>query len=193
MKFFWGLKPIPDLTNAYKGTRVDREVPEMLTHLQLWGSNTNQLWILHITLGVIGTFFSLLTATMIGYIDDQYSRIFGFIAALSISLLTAFNLGAKSNNTRNAWRKLNLAIIKYNEKMITKNALISAYEKGESLIGGINYSQDRIQRDELVTEDEINEVRNPHTDEEGEDKGEDEDEDKDEDKDKENKHANKEK
>ena len=191
MKFFWGLKPIPDLTNAYKGTRVDREVPEMLTHLQLWGSNTNQLWILHITLGVIGTFFSLLTATMIGYIDDQYSRIFGFIAALSISLLTAFNLGAKSNNTRNAWRKLNLAIIKFNEKMITKNALISAYEKGESLIGGINYSQDRIQRDELVTEDEINEVRNPHTDEEGEDKGEDEDEDKD--KDKENKHANKEK
>ena len=193
MKFFWGLKPIPDLTNAYKGTRVDREVPEMLTHLQLWGSNTNQLWILHITLGVIGTFFSLLTATMIGYIDDQYSRIFGFIAALSISLLTAFNLGAKSNNTRNAWRKLNLAIIKFNEKMITKNALISAYEKGESLIGGINYSQDRIQRDELVTEDEINEVRNPHTDEEGEDKGEDEDEDEDKDKDKENKHANKEK
>ena len=187
MKFFWGLKPIPDLTNAYKGTRVDREVPEMLTHLQLWGSNTNQLWILHITLGVIGTFFSLLTATMIGYIDDQYSRIFGFIAALSISLLTAFNLGAKSNNTRNAWRKLNLAIIKFNEKMITKNALISAYEKGESLIGGINYSQDRIQRDELVTEDEINEVRNPHTDEESEDK------DKDKDKDKENKHANKEK
>ena len=168
MKNFFFPEPLPNTTNTYKGTRVDKEVPEILTYLQLWGSNTTKLWIIHITLGIIATFFSLLTASQIGHIDDQYSRIFGFIAALSISLLTAFNLGAKSNNTRNAWRKLNLAVIKFNEHMITKNALISAYAQGESLIGGVNYSQDRIQQDELVTDSEINEIRKPQTDEESE-------------------------
>ena len=169
MKFFWALKPIPDLTNSYRGSPVEHDVPEMLTYLQLWGSNTTQLWVVHITLGVIATFFSLLTASEIGHIDNEYSRIFGFIAALSVSLLTAFNLGAKSNNTRNAWRRLNLAIMKYNEGMITKEALISAYEQGESLIGGVNYSQGRIQREDLVTDSEIDEIRKPHkphTDEE---------------------------
>ena len=166
-------KPIPDATNTYKGTRVDREIPEMLTYLQLWGSNTTKLWTVHITLGVIATFFSLLTASQIGHIDDQYSRIFGFIAALSISLLTAFNLGAKSNNTRNAWRRLNTAILKFNEHMIKKEALIAAYIQGESLIGGVSYSQDRIDRDELVTDNDISEVRNtekPNTNEQNDDK-----------------------
>ena len=151
--------PIPDLTDTYKESRVDREIPEMLIYLKLWGSNTTKLWTVHITLGVIATFFSLLTASQIGHIDDQYSRIFGFIAALSISLLTAFNLGAKSNNTRNAWRRLNAAIMKFNEHMINKDALMAAYEQGESLVGGVNYSQDRIERDELVTDNEISEVR----------------------------------
>ena len=154
MKNFF-FTPIPDLTDTYKDSRVDREIPEMLIYLKLWGSNTTKLWTVH----VIATFFSLLTASLIGNIDDQYSRIFGFIAALSISLLTAFNLGAKSNNTRNAWRRLNAAIMKFNEHMINKDALMAAYEQGESLVGGVHYTQDRIERDELVTDDEISEVR----------------------------------
>jgi hypothetical protein len=163
---FWSLRPIPNVINAYRGSRVDREVPEMLTYLQLWGDNTTNLWAVHIALGVIATFFSLLTASQIGHIEDQYSRIFGFIAALSVSLLTAFNLGAKSNNTRNAWRKLNSAIIKFNERMVTKEALILAYEQGESMIGGVNFSQDRIQHGELVTDSEIDEIRKSSVSEE---------------------------
>ena len=101
LEFF--LSPVPrGIIERYKNTRIDRELPEMLAYLELWGSNTTILWTLHIALGVVATFFSLLAASQIGHIDDQYARIFGFIAALSISLLTAFNLGAKSNNTRNA-------------------------------------------------------------------------------------------
>ena len=47
---------------------------------------------------------------------------------------------------------------------------MEAYEQGESLVGGVHYSQDRIERDELVTDNEISEVRKPHTsDEESED------------------------
>ena len=43
--------------------------------------------------------------------------------------------------------------------MINKDALMAAYEQGESLVGGVHYTQDRIERDELVTDDEISEVR----------------------------------
>lgn len=117
------------------------------------GSNTTILWTLHIALGVVATFFSLLTASQIGHIDDQYARIFGFIAALSISLLTAFNLGAKSNNTRNAWRRLNAAIMKFNENLVSKSAVIEAFEQGESLIGGVSFSQNRIDYDHLSHSD----------------------------------------
>jgi hypothetical protein len=57
--------------------------------------------------------------------------------------------------------------------MIKKEALIAAYIQGESLIGGVSYSQDRIDRDELVTDNEIREVRNiekPNTNEQNDDK-----------------------
>jgi hypothetical protein len=46
------------------------------------------------------------------------NQIFGFLAAVSISLLTAFNLGAKSNNTRNAWRELNTAVMRFNQNIV---------------------------------------------------------------------------
>jgi hypothetical protein len=147
------LSPVPrGLVNRYKGTRIEKEIPEMLAYLELWGSNTTKLWAVHITLGVIATFFSLLTASQIGHIDDQIARIFGFIAALAISLMTAFNLGAKSNNTRNAWRRLNTAIMKFNENLMSKNGVIAAYEQGESLIGGVSFSQDRIEYEPLVSD-----------------------------------------
>ena len=35
---------------------------------------------------------------------------------------------------------------------------MAAYEQGESLVGGVHYSQDRIERDELVIDNEISEV-----------------------------------
>jgi hypothetical protein len=73
----------------------------------------------HILIGGFATFFSVLTATQIGVsaIDD-YTKFFAFIAAISIAFLTSFNLTDKSNNTRNAWRLLNVAVIRYNKKEI---------------------------------------------------------------------------
>jgi hypothetical protein len=50
-------------------------------------------------------------------------------------------LGAKSNNVRNAWRHLNAAVIKFNRKLVDKDYVIAAYEKGEELIGGVDFSQ----------------------------------------------------
>ena len=132
------LQPIPD-KDLYKGTRAESELPEILPYLQQWGNNTRILWVFYIFLGIFATFFSLLAAT--GFGGDLLARVFAFIAALSIAFLTAFNLGAKSNDTRNAWRLLNTSVLRFNQGIVQKDEVISAYEKGETLIGGISFSQ----------------------------------------------------
>jgi hypothetical protein len=137
------LQPIPD-THEYENTPIGREMPEILTYLKLWGNNTRGLWAFHIFLGIFATFFSLLAAT--GFGGDLASRVFAFIAAISIAFLTAFNLGAKSNNTRNAWRLLNTAILRFNEGIVGKDYVINAYESGEAMIGGITFDQTKIQQ-----------------------------------------------
>lgn len=112
--------------------------------------------------GVVATFFSLLTAAGIQSIGPGISQIFAFIAALSISMMTAFNLGAKSNNTRNAWRKLNAAMMKFNQGIVSKEYVIRAYEEGESLIGGVTFSQTGIQ-EPPTGEHEENGPPKPHS------------------------------
>jgi hypothetical protein len=154
---FLSLQPIPD-TNVYKGTLVERELPEILVYLKLWGNNSRGLWAFHIFLGIFATFFSLLAAT--GFGGETLSRVFAFIAAISIAFLTAFNLGAKSNNTRNAWRLLNTAILRFNEGILNKEGVINAYEKGEALIGGISFSQVKTQ-EESATVPKLEEERHP--------------------------------
>ncbi|MPZ07924.1 MAG: hypothetical protein GEU26_16170 [Nitrososphaeraceae archaeon] len=142
------LQPIPD-TSVYKGTLIESKMPEILTYLKLWGNNTRGLWAFHIFLGIFATFFSLLAAT--GFGGDLLSRVFAFVAALSIAFLTAFNLGAKSNNTRNAWRLLNTAILRFNEGLLGKDEVINAYESGEAMIGGITFNQTKIQKGDTIT------------------------------------------
>lgn len=138
------------MSEAYRSTRVEKELPEMLTYLKLWSHNTTKLWAIHITLGVVATFFSLLAAALTGNFDATWTRVFAFVAAFSISMLTAFSLGTKSNNVRNAWRVLNSAIIKFNHHLVQKNDVIVAYEEAESLIGGVTYTTGGINYEELT-------------------------------------------
>jgi hypothetical protein len=42
--------------------------------------------------------------------------------------MAAFNLGAKSNNTRVAWRHLNAEVIKFNQGILKEEEVIKAYE-----------------------------------------------------------------
>jgi hypothetical protein len=145
------LEPIPD-KDLYKSTRIEKEIPEILPYLEQWGNNTRILWAFFVFLGIFATFFSLLAAT--GFGGETLSRVFAFIAALSIAFLTAFNLGAKSNNTRNAWRLLNAAVIRYNQGIMRKDDVINAYERGETLIGGISFSQIKTEEPSAVDKKE---------------------------------------
>jgi hypothetical protein len=95
-----------------------------------------------VLLGVSATFFSLLAASQIGSIQDEYAKIFAFIAAISIALMAGFNLGEKSNNVRNAWRRLNAKVIEFNsnQKLSTED-VIKVYGEAEELIGDVTFSR----------------------------------------------------
>jgi hypothetical protein len=67
---------------------------------------------------------------------------------VSIELLTAFNLGGKSNDTRNVWRLLSTKITRFNKGFCSPEDLIRTYEQEERLIGdvlcrGISYDEER--------------------------------------------------
>jgi hypothetical protein len=120
-----------DVTEIYQDKPIATDLPQMLDFLKQWNSMAITLRVIHVLLGISATFFSLLAAAQIGSIEDVYVKIFAFLAAISIALMTAFNLGAKSNDTRTAWRKLNAAIMRYNIKVasLRQNEIANANEE----------------------------------------------------------------
>jgi hypothetical protein len=80
--------------------------------------------------------------------DNNIARIFAFIATVSIALLTAFNLGGKSNDTRNVCSLLSTQIMRFNKGFCSPEDLIRTYEQAERLIGdvlyrGMSYDEER--------------------------------------------------
>jgi hypothetical protein len=60
------------------------------------------------------------------------------LAAMSVGILSALDLGVKANGLRNAWRHMNAAIARYhNIPEFTVEQLIQAYEEAEVLIGDL--------------------------------------------------------
>jgi hypothetical protein len=123
----------------YKSKPIGQKLPDILQYLRLWSAMARYLRIIHVSLGISATFFSALAATQIGSIDNNIAKIFAFIATVSIALMTAFNLGVKSNNTRAAWRHLNAEVMKFNQGLCKEQDVIKAYEEAEGLIGDVSY------------------------------------------------------
>jgi hypothetical protein len=133
---------LPNSMELNKGKRIEKELPDILIYLNHWQNLARILRTLHVLLGVSATFFSLLAASQIGSIQDEYAKIFAFIAAISIALMAGFNLGEKSNNVRNAWRRLNAKVIEFNsnQKLSTED-VIKVYAEAEELIGDVTFSR----------------------------------------------------
>lgn len=138
----WSHLGLPDSSELYKDTRIQRELPVILRYLVQWEHMARDLRLVHVMLGVSATFFSLLAAAQIGSIQDEYAKVFAFIAAVSIALMAGFNLGEKSNNVRNAWRELNAAVIAFNSnEKLSEEEVIKAYREGERRIGDVTFSR----------------------------------------------------
>jgi hypothetical protein len=123
-------------------TNLGVGVPEVVEFLRVWKDKATILRCLQISLGALSIFFSLLTTTVIQFDSHTYNtnaKIYAFIAAVSIGLMTAFDLGTKSNNMTNAWRHLNAAVIKFNNGVCKREEVIDAYIAGEITIGNVTF------------------------------------------------------
>jgi hypothetical protein len=123
---------------------IYKELREIVPFFKIWRQKATGLRILHASLGVSSVLFSLLTTTVLqfdGTYWNIYAKIFAFIAAVSIGLMTAFNVGTKSNDFTRAWRKLTAAIIRFNEGFINKEKVIDEYIRAERLIGDVTFDQ----------------------------------------------------
>jgi hypothetical protein len=56
------LRPVPNVEEIYKDSRIEEELPAILKILALWGNNTTNLWRWHIILDTMATIFSILAA-----------------------------------------------------------------------------------------------------------------------------------
>jgi hypothetical protein len=135
-----GLNSNTNIYDAYKDKPIGQKLPDILQYLRRWSAMAIYLRIFHVSLGISATFFSALAATQIGNIDNNITKIFAFIATVSIALMTAFNLGGKSNNTRAAWRHLNAQVMRFNQGACDEKEVIKTYEEAEKLIGDVSYT-----------------------------------------------------
>jgi hypothetical protein len=123
--------------------KVNDEIPDIIPFLKIWKTKANVLRFLQILLRSLSVIFSLVTTTLLNVstIDNNLAKISAFIAAVSIGLMTAFDLGTKSNNMMNACRQLNASAIRFNNGECDKKDVISAYIEGEKLIGNVTFQQ----------------------------------------------------
>jgi len=111
---------------------------EILKHLKRWGLSAGILRIIHILLGILAVFSSLLVAAKINSLDKVYIEWFAFSAALSVGIQTGFDLGNKANRFRRAWRLVNWSYLKYKANDgHTINNLIDDYRTGEEIVGDV--------------------------------------------------------
>jgi hypothetical protein len=118
-----------------------REVPDEIKEaINVWYRSAGILRFLHISLGLIAVILTITVASTIGEKTflTPWTPWIAWGAAISVGIMTSFNLGTKSNSMRNAWRVLNEAKIRYeNQEDMTIEKLIDAYRDGEKLIGDV--------------------------------------------------------
>ena len=108
--------------------------------LKKWGYQTNYLRVIHALLTISATVSSFLVASKV---SDLYSPIrphiswISFVAAVSVGLLSAFDLGSKANRVRRAWRLLNVSLMKYKKGKMPIEKLLDIYLEAEEIIGDV--------------------------------------------------------
>ena len=125
-----------------------RAVPKRIADIHdRWTKQARYLRVVHVFLVVIATATSVLAATGLGKTISSRllpggGDLLAAMAAVSIGFVSAFDLGGKSNDFRNAWRLLHAAIIRFEEEPdYTVEKLIEAYEQAEKMIGDVNTKQ----------------------------------------------------
>lgn len=114
--------------------------PEMELAYRWWNRMAVGLRYLFVLLGVSATIAALGVTAFTEYLSPMHLKIGTFIAALSIGLLTSFNVGSKANAFRRAVREFTAASILYRETTeFTLVHLVEAYRNCENIVGDVHY------------------------------------------------------
>lgn len=123
----------------------NRSIPdEMKVALASWDRMASRLTRLYALLGALSVVCSLFVATFTGSeaVPTGSIRVVAFIGTASLAWIGTFNMGAKANAARGAWRLLNAACIRYKyEETYTFEELHSQYVAGESLLGVVTIAE----------------------------------------------------
>ena len=110
---------------------------EIETELKRWNKQITLFRLLHVALGIVAIVSSLLVAARLTILEIPTEWL-AFTAAVSVGLMLAFDLGARANLMRRAWRLLNTAVLTYrHEAKPDVNELIEAYAQAEAIIGDV--------------------------------------------------------
>jgi hypothetical protein len=116
--------------------------PEIERHLQDWMTIANFDRVLQVGLALSGMVSALVVSTFTDEMGPRKTKIFSFIAALSFGVLSGFDIGGKADRTRDAWRHLTTAVLKFkNDPYYTYDKLIEAYSEGEALVGNVPFNR----------------------------------------------------
>jgi hypothetical protein len=97
-----------------------------------------------VRLGIIATVAALTVATFADQLQPWQLKLCTFASALSFGILTAFDIDGKANAVRRAWRELTAAAILFREDPAFQlTDLVTAYRRGEEMIGDVNYIPQR--------------------------------------------------
>jgi len=136
-------------TAYLKDPPKDAIVNEIMDALHVYHNMAVALHTTYVVLGFIAIVSSVSVTslsgskeqlTIFGFDAKNATHILSFIATASITLITAFNLGNKSNNCRKAWRLLSYALAQNRLGQITDAALLKAHNEAETIIGGVDFN-----------------------------------------------------
>jgi hypothetical protein len=93
-----------------------------------------------IAMGVLAIASSLFITAFAGQVDTIIIKIVAFTSTLFLTLIGAFNLSSKANDTRNGWKYLNKAFLGFKAKVVDAETLVKAYEDSENMLGFIDFN-----------------------------------------------------
>jgi len=109
--------------------------------LPIWNRLAKQMQTVYVILGVLATICSITLATFTTELGTYWIKVVSFCLASSIALITSFDIGAKANSARGAWRILNAACLAYaNDESFTIQDLYKQYVAGEAMLGDIKFN-----------------------------------------------------
>lgn len=128
-------------------TDADKIIQKIKSALRSWKIKN---FLFHLLVTVLGTCAILGSVVVSVYLDTESKvltaeilKIIAIVSTVSLSLISAFNIITKTNNYVAACDIIQVALFKYEAKLINLGTLIAAYAKANKIIGGIDFNFDK--------------------------------------------------